>query len=390
MTPPFPKFDTAIIGGGVIGCAIAWRLAQAGQRVVVIERGAVGQEASWAAGGMLAPLAEADHTGAFFDLCVASRAMYASFADELRAASGIDIEYRTEGTLYLALTDSDEEELEGRWQWQHAAGLNVKKLLAAEVRKLEPLVNETLRWALHFPDDHQVNNRRLMQALHVAAQNAGVEFWLHNEAHKIFTESEAGQVRAVGVGAERNVAIAPTVIIAAGSWSSRFFTGDPPINLPVPVSPLRGQMIALEMPVPALRHVIYSRRGYVIPRFGGHLIVGSTTENVGFDKRVTAHGLSTILQNACEIAPALAAQAITETWAGLRPFGLGGQPILGTDPTVQGLLYATGHFRNGILLTPITAKVISELVLCGTASVDVTPFSPRSFAHLVSKPDKGE
>src|SRR6185369_12671451 len=159
MYTPAQSFDAAIIGGGVIGCSIAWRLAQGGLRVVVIERGDAGKEASWAAGGMLAPLAEADHADEFFHLCVASRAMYAEFARELRQASCIDIEYRTEGTLYLALTDEDEEELEQRWQWQHAAGLNVKKLKADCVRKLEPLVNEKLRWALKFPDDHQVNNR---------------------------------------------------------------------------------------------------------------------------------------------------------------------------------------------------------------------------------------
>ena len=171
MSTPAQSFDAAIIGGGVIGCSIAWRLAQGGLRVVVIERGEVGKEASWAAGGMLAPLAEADRADEFFHLCVTSRAMYSEFAQELREASGIDIEYRTEGTLYLALTDEDEEELERRWQWQHAAGLNVKKLKADCVLKLEPHVNETLRWALKFPDDHQVNNRRLVEALRAAAQN---------------------------------------------------------------------------------------------------------------------------------------------------------------------------------------------------------------------------
>lgn len=379
MTTTFPSFDTAIIGGGVIGCAIAWRLAQAGQRVVVIERGAVGQEASWAAGGMLAPLAEANRADEFFDLCVASRALYAEFARELREASGLDIEYRTEGTLYLALTDEDEEELEHRWQWQHAAGLNVKKLNADCVRKLEPLVTDKLRWALKFPDDHQVNNRRLIMALVAAAQAVGVEFWTHEEAGKILTESKAGKPYVIAVGTANKIAIAPTVILAAGCWSHRLLFDDLPNTLPM--SPLRGQMLALEMPVPALRHVIYSRRGYVVPRAGGYVIAGSTTENVGYDKRVTAQGLLTILQNACEIAPALHAQAITETWAGLRPFGLDEKPILGADPNVQGLIYATAHYRNGILLTPITAKLISELVLHGQPSVDLMPFSITRFGQ---------
>src|SRR5882672_7447555 len=179
MTEPIEKADAVVIGAGVIGCAVAWRLGQAGMRVVVVERGRAGAEASHAAGGMLAPLAEAERRDDFFNLAVAGLAIYADFARELKASSGIDIEYRTEGTLYLALTDEDEEELERRWQWQHAAGLNVKKLKADCVRKLEPQVNEKLRWALKFPDDHQVNNRRLVKALHTTAQNAGAEFWSH-------------------------------------------------------------------------------------------------------------------------------------------------------------------------------------------------------------------
>ena len=377
MTSPFPSFDTAIIGGGVIGCSIAWRLAQARQRVVVIERGAIGQEASWAAGGMLAPLAEADHPDVFFDLCVASRALYAEFARELRTASGIDIEYRTEGTLYLALTDEDEAELEHRWQWQHAAGLNVKKLNADCVRKLEPLVTDKLRWALKFPDDHQVNNRRLVKALASAARNAGAVFLPFNQAHQILSEEHAGLRRITGISTDKTTVVAPVVIIAAGCWSGNLAFGCSP-NL-MPTSPIRGQMLALEMPAPALRHVIYSRRGYIVPRAGGYVIAGSTTENVGYDKRVTAHGLATIIQNACEIAPALQAQAITETWAGLRPRGLDEKPILGADPAVQGLIYATGHYRNGILLTPVTAKLISELALGSTPSIDLTPFSLARF-----------
>jgi glycine oxidase len=374
MSDQLPSFDTAIIGGGVIGCSIAWRLAQGGQRVVVIERNEIGKEASWAAGGMLAPLAEADSADEFFQLCVASRAMYADFARELREASGLDIEYRTEGTLYLALTEEDEEELEHRWQWQHAAGLNVKKLKADCVRKLEPLVNERLRWALKFPDDHQVNNRRLAEALHAAALKAGVHFLPFTEARELITEAQAGQTRVRGVGTTRGEIHAATVVLAAGAWAGLLPTTK------LPVVPVRGQMVALEMPAPSLSHVIYSRRGYVIPRFGGYLIAGSTTENTGFDKRVTAQGLAAIIEKAVEIAPPLRTQAVTETWAGLRPHGPDDQPILGADPQMQRLIYATAHYRNGILLTPITAQAISELILQGESSTNLAPFSLTRFA----------
>ena len=375
MNQVHSQFDAAIIGGGVIGCAIAWRLGQAGMRVVVIERGEVGREASWAAGGMLAPLAEADQADAFFELAVASRAMYAELARELREVTGIDIEYRTEGTLYLAFTDKDEEELGQRWQWQQAAGLNVKKLNAECARKLEPTLNPKLRWALQFPDDHQVNNRRLLTALEAAARQAGVEFWTSTEA----TALEISNAQISGVETTKRNITTNTVVIAAGGWSSLLRATDDEAVIDFSVEPVRGQMIALEMPTPALQHVVYSGRGYLIPRLGGYVIAGSTTEKVGYDKRNTAGGIAAIIDLAIEIAPHLSQQAIVEIWAGLRPRTSDDWPILGKDSRIGGLVYATGHYRNGILLTPITAKAISELVLNGESTCNIKPFGMLRF-----------
>lgn len=374
------QFDAAIIGGGVIGCSIAWRLAQAGMSMVVIERGNAGGEASHAAGGMLAPLAEADKADDFFQLAVPSRAMYAQFASELKAVSGVDIEYRTEGTLYLSLAEEDDEELDHRWQWQHSAGLNVKRLDAGCVRKLEPQLNQKLRWALKFPDDHQVNNRRLTVALHLAAQKTGVEFLSHTEAKELLVESVAGKKQVTGVRTADGEVKTANVIIAAGSWSSLL---KPAASLAI--EPVRGQMVAVEMPQPSLNHVIYSRRGYVIPRLGGFLIAGSTTEHVNFDNRVTAGGVASIIERATEILPGFGQLAITETWAGLRPHSSDDLPVLGADAEIAGLIYATGHYRNGILLTPITAKAISELVLCGESSVNLQPFGPQRFKKALSR-----
>src|SRR5215813_4880554 len=203
MTEPIEQTDAVVIGAGVIGCAIAWRLGQAGMHVVVVERGRVGGEASHAAGGMLVPLAEAERQDDFFNLTVSGLAMYADFARELKAASGVDIEYRDEGTIYLALTEEDEEELNRRWRWQREAGLNVKRLNAGCALKLEPLLNPTLRFALKFPGDHQVDNRRLMTALHAAARNACVEFWTHTEARELLIENAAGRKQIIGVRTAR-------------------------------------------------------------------------------------------------------------------------------------------------------------------------------------------
>jgi glycine oxidase len=378
MTEPIEQTDVVVIGAGVIGCAVAWRLGQAGMRVVVVERGRVGGEASHAAAGMLAPLAEAEREDEFFNLTAASLATYAGFARELKASSGVDVEYRDEGTLCLALTENDEEELERRWRRLHEAGLNVRRLNAGCALKLEPLLNQTLRFALKFPGDHQVDNRRLMTALHGAARNAGIEFLTHTEARELLTENVAGRSRVSGVLTARGEIHTRTVVIAAGSWSSLLRCDE---AQRFEVEPARGQMAALEMPAPAARHVIYSRRGYLVPKLGGYLIAGSTTERVGYDKRVTAGGMASVINNAIEIMPCVAGQAVIETWAGLRPRAPDDLPILGPDPRVEGLIYATGHYRNGILLAPITARAIGELVVKGESSVDLAPFSVARFSN---------
>jgi glycine oxidase len=378
MPEPIEQADAVVIGAGVIGCAIAWRLGQAGMRVVVVERGPVGGEASRAAGGILAPLAEAEHEDDFFNLTVAGLAIYADFARELKMSSGVDIEYRDEGTLYLALTDEDEEELERRWRRHHETGSNVKRLNAGCALKLEPRLNRTLRFALKFPGDHQVDNRRLMTALQTAAQNAGVEFLTHTEARELLTENVSGRRRIIGAMTARGEVRANTVVIAAGSWSSLLrCDGSPQFE----IEPVRGQMVAIEMPSPAARHVMYSRRGYLVPRLSGYLIAGSTTERAGYDKRVTAGGVASIIKSAIEIMPCVADRVITETWAGLRPHAPDDLPILGADPRVEGLIYATGHYRNGILLAPITAQAISELILKGESHINLAPFSVVRFAN---------
>jgi glycine oxidase len=373
------QFDAAIIGGGVIGCSIAWRLGQAGLRVAVVERGDPGGESSGAAGGMLAPLIETDRMDDFYHLAIASRALYPHFAAELREASGIDVEYRTEGTIYLALTENDEIELDRRWKWQHSAGLNVKRLNAETTLGLEPLINKKLRWSLMFPDDHQVNNRQLMIALAHASRKVGVHFFTHTEALQLRIESKTGQKHIRGIRTTRGQIKSNCVIVAAGSWSSLLSFENGQTLGPLQVEPVRGQMVGLEMPLPAVRHVLYSRHAYLIPRLNGLLIAGSTMELSGYDKRVTAGGIASIIERAVEMLPCISELAISETWAGLRPRSPDELPVLGLDPAISGLIYATGHFRNGILLAPITAKIISELMLKGESTTRLEPFNVARF-----------
>jgi len=365
------KADVIIVGGGIIGCSIAYRLAQEKLSVIVIERDRVGGEASGAAAGILGPQAEADSPDPFLDLCLASRSLYPSLAEELRSETGIDIEYLTDGLLYLAFTDEDEHELEARYRWQSSCGLRVERLSAREAREIEPRLSPEVRWALRFPDDHQVNNVKLTAALARGAIGRGARFLIGRPATKLVVENG----RAVGVETPEERLSAAQVVNAAGSWSGQIDCSPAPQP---PVSPVRGQMIAIETPQPVLRHVVYSSSCYLVPRIDGRLLIGSTMEHVGYNKKVTVEGIGGLLRGALEIIPSLNSYAFKEAWAGLRPYAPDKLPILG-ESQLPGLIIATAHFRNGILLTPITGQLIADLIISGKTSTPLERFSPNRF-----------
>ncbi len=373
-------YDAIVVGGGAIGCAIAWRLALTSRRVVIFERGEVGREATYAAGGMLAPLSEADEDDDFLHLCRASLALYPRFASELATASGIDIEYRREGTLYLSLNSDDDEELDHRFAWQRSAGIDVARLTPEQTLALEPSLNPALRFALSFPDDHQVNNRRLIEALRLASVAAGVTIKAGSPVSRLLIEPIAGVPTITGVITNRGTTRSPLVIIAAGCWSSLLFETSGISPSPWRIGPVRGQMVSIRTPADRLRRVIYSRRGYLVPRLDGTIIAGSTTEHAGYDCLITPRGMATIIGNAGEMMPSFGDYPLAGTWAGLRPHTADSLPIIGPDPRIRGLLHATAHYRNGILLTPLTAELIVSLVDRGRTSLDLAPFSPGRFA----------
>jgi glycine oxidase len=383
--------EVVVVGGGVAGLAAARALARRGLRVVLAERGRVGAEASWAAAGMLAPQAEADRRDEFFDLLCAGRDLYPAFADALRAETGIDIELDRTGTLYLALTERDEREVARRYEWQSRAGLSVERLTAEEARAFEPSVSENVRAALRFPADWQVENRRLVAALAASAEAHGVRLLTGVEVTSILVE----RGRARGVETSRGTLAAGAVVVAAGAWSSlirfesvgrgargreREDAGACPR-----VEPVRGQMLCFDARPPVVRHVVYSPRGYVVPRRDGRLLAGSTTERVGYDKSVTGEGLRAIAANAQEIAPRVGGLALVDSWSGLRPRAADDWPVLGASAEVEGLYYATGHYRNGILLAPLTGEVVAGLVTGGEALITrraLEAFSPERFRRV--------
>jgi glycine oxidase len=366
----------AIIGGGVCGLGIGWRLAQAGRPVTVIERAQAGMGTSWAAAGMLAPQVEAEPSEEpLLALTLESRDLWSDFAAEVEAASDIEVDYRREGTLVVALDRDDVERLRHRYDYQTSLGLDLEWITGAEARRREPHLARGVGAAVFSALDHQVDNRLLSAALREAYLRArGV--LLENTAVRELLH-EAGRV--TGLRLEDDEALeAEVVIVAAGPWS-RDIPGLPEALRP-PVRPLKGQMLALQMPraAPLLDHVVWGPDIYLVPRSDGRLLVGATVEEMGFDPNLTAGGMMDLLREAWEVLPGIYDLPLVESWVGFRPASRDDAPILG--PTAMaGLIMATGHHRNGILLAPITARTIADCVLSGETPASIRPFALDRF-----------
>lgn len=363
-----PSCDILIIGGGIVGLAIARSLRRQGQRVTVIERGIPGQEASWAAAGMLVPHCEFDKPDPFSDACDTSLSRYPEFVEALQAESDQAIDYRRFGTIYPAFDDRDQRGLEARYEWQRAAGVSVFPLTLKETRRIEPNLTPRIQMALYYPEDHQVDNRNVVDALIVSVQRSGVEIRQGVEALRL----RHANGRVTGVDIPGAFLEAPLVINASGSWA-RYLAGVPGACCP-PVRPIRGQMVALTVAdAPPFRHTIYSGKAYLVPRSNGRLLVGATVEEAGFKKQVTVAGVMRLLKGAVEVAPVLRDFPVESTWAGFRPGTPDGWPILGPT-SLKGFYLATGHFRNGILMAPLTGEWLTEAILSGVTPPPMRPF----------------
>jgi len=344
--------------------------------VTVYDRGEAGRGASWAAAGMLAAAVETEPgEEPLLPLALESQRMWPQFARELEAAAGIPVEYRDEGTLVVALNRDDAAQLRHSYEFQKALGLDLEWLTAAAAREREPHLKPGLAAAVWSPRDHQVENRLVGRALALAARGAGVELVEHCPVREVILSG----ARAGGVVTERGRDEAEFVVLAAGAWS-REVGGIPPEHLP-PVRPIKGQMLALQMDpaAPLLRHVIWLPRGYLVPRLDGRLVIGATVEERGFDARLTAGGLLALIEGAWRAVPAIEELPVAETWVGFRPGSRDDAPMLGPSG-LDGLVIATGHHRNGILLTPVSAATVSTYILRGRLPDIARPFSPERFA----------
>jgi glycine oxidase len=360
--------DGVVIGAGAIGCALAWRLAQRGLLTWVVDPGPPGGEATGASAGILAPQIESHGAGPLLTLQLASRERYPALIAELTTATGMDVGYRRSGGLLVAGPD-EVAGLEQRATWQRALGLHLERLSPADGRVHEPALGEHAA-ALRFADEAQVEPQRLVRALERAARAAGAEF-VHGRALRVLHQAGAVSGVVLGDGSGERIVATPRVVVAAGSWSSLV---EGALLPPPAVYPVRGQIVEVETHALHLRHVVFGYGGYLVPRPDGRVLLGSTEERTGYQKEVTVAGVTAVLQTAQRLVPAIAGAAILRTWSGLRPCTGDRLPFLGPTP-IAGLHLATGHFRNGILLCPITADALAACALGEPPPVDLTPFS---------------
>lgn len=365
MTEPTP--DVVVIGAGLIGCAIAYELAKRGARVTVYDRAEPLRAASWAGAGMLAPYSEELADPALLELCVASLRAYPAFVAELQARTGVDARLRMCGTLHVG--DGGPAESDARCAALRAHGADARVLDRAAAVAREALLGAAVRGAVAVADEGHVDNRRLGRALAAACAATGVRF-----ERDPGPALEADARRVLGVRTARGFRAAGTVVNAAGAWAGEL--AGVPAAARVAVRPIAGEMLALAVPPGVGSGLVWGAGAYLVPRDDGRLLVGATVEERGFDVRTTARGIQTLLNAALRIAPVLGAFALVETWAGLRPASHDGRPYVG--PTaIDGYVVAAGHYRNGILLAPVTATVVAALIAGEPLPLDVAAFDPR-------------
>jgi glycine oxidase len=375
--PQEEALDTLVIGGGVIGLACAWRAAQRGLRVRVLERDEAGAGASGVAAGMLAPVGEATWgEEELLRLALCSHALWPRFAAELAAASGRETGYLELGALHVALDRDEAEQLRHRFELMRSLGLEAEWLRPRGARGLEPGLAPSCAAGVHAPHESAVDPRELTAALRIAAVREGVD--VRQRAEVVEGLLDAGAIRGVRTadGVEHR---AERTVLAVGAWAG--VAAWLPAGSRPPVRPVKGQILTLRGPAgaPVCDRIVASEHVYIVPREDGRLVVGATVEEIGFDTRITAGGVHELLREAYRALPDIAELELVEAIAGLRPGSPDNAPLIGPSG-LEGLVYATGHFRNGILLAPVTANAVAAYLAGGAPEVDGSAFAPDRFA----------
>ncbi len=365
--------DVIVVGGGLMGCSVAYRLAQRGLRVVVLEKSVPGAEASSAAGGILGPTVESFDRPIALELGLRSRELHAELAEELLERTGLDVGFRRCGVTRLAFGAVEAEALDAQADRLVARGVRCERWSREDLSREEPACAAEALSALHMPDDAQVEPRVLLDAVALAAERIGVGFRSGATVHAIAMEG----ARVSGVQLDEGSLLAPHVVVAAGSWTTTL------PGLPLrrgTIFPVRGQMISARTRPPLFRSVVFGAGGYVVTRPDGRVLCGSTEEHVGFRRGVTFAGLARVIEIATRISPSLADVAIEDHWSSFRPGTADGLPLVGRAGP-EGLFLASGHFRNGILLAPLTAELVADAVTGRPVPPLCAALSPTRFAE---------
>jgi glycine oxidase len=361
------KADVAIIGGGIIGCSIAYELAKRQLDVILIEKASrVGTEASWAGAGILTSHASTHEP--YPELCRASLAMYPTLAEELKSETDIDIEFIRSGTLSVFFDEAEASGLIGLAERRVNRGFSAEVLSPEQAWQLEPAVSKAIAGAVLFPEDGHVRNPKMVTALAKGAAKFGAKFLVGNPVTGFIRKNE----QVVGAVVNGETIHADSFVIAAGCWAGNLTAL---LDFHISISPAKGQIVLLETMPPIFQRTIDGLGIYIVPRADGKILLGATVEFVGFDKTPSVDGVKQMIDAAVGIAPELAQSAFVQTWVGLRPYFKSG-PCLGYLPGYDNVVLASGHYKNGILLAPITGKLIAELITTGQPSLSLNPFTP--------------
>lgn len=369
-------YDFAIIGAGINGLLLARELGSAGARVLLLERGKVGREASWAGGGIVSPLYPWRYSGAVTALANWAQAFYPQLARELEDETGIDVEYCPCGLLMLDAQDADEA-----FAWATSHQRSMEKLGSAEIMAREPVINPQFENALWMPDIANVRNPRLLQALQRSLDNTD-QVEIRQDSEVLTFESDGRRIASLtvtGLSTSSPTQVrADQVVITAGAWSQQLLHE---LSPGLPVAPVKGQMLLYRFPQPPISSILLHEGRYLIPRKDGHVLVGSTLEHVGFDKKATDVARQSLSATATAILPSLANMNPVGHWAGLRPGSPQGVPLIGAIESADNLFISAGQYRNGLVLAPASSRLLADLILGREPILDPQPYKPGAYTY---------
>ncbi|KXG10040.1 Glycine oxidase [Anoxybacillus sp. P3H1B] len=371
-------YDVAIIGGGVIGGSIAFQLAKRNVRTVVLEKERIASQASSAAAGMLGAQSEFASDSPLISLALKSRAMFGQVAEELKQLTGIDIGYVQKGMLKVAVTEEEQKSLQEHYEFWRKMGQPVQWLSASELASLEPNVNPTLKGVMYIAEDGQVSAPHLSLAFAKASMAYGAQWHEFTEVIDIKEQGGLYELRT-----NQGVIAADAVVVSGGAWSALFLEKT---GLSLSIYPVKGECLLVKTEKPLIQATLFAKNGcYLVPKRGGRILIGATSTPHTFDQKVTVQGVTHLLEKAQELVPSIGGAELEKSWAGIRPQTKDGLPYIGKHPHYQNVWIASGHYRNGILLSPLTGVLIADLVEGkGSGELDITPFAVTRHHDAIS------